>query len=457
MVDYRQDVAENVGNYRVSNEFGDLSIAARASAVRSGARFSIPGMIIMTAVLFFVDWLFSPLVTPAWHLDLWLLCMFTTVGFWLAAIIAFFRRKPSDEETVEHWPIYGRIAQKSLNIGIAVSPWLLLPNADIALQYFTTIMYVWYVAVSIITGNPSARLSVWEVVMLTGSVAGFAIYSEVEFGVPLAALLAVIGASMLGLRRLVQTTVLTAFDAQQASVASEAVSRNALATVAAQRDAKTRFIASASHDLQQPIFAARLGLQATIALPEGDRRDQFLRDASAALGSAQGLIDAMLDHLRLDAGDVVVRAHQLPTKQLLDGIAREYRAAAEAVGLRMRVVSGGCVVVADPQLVARAIGNLVHNSIRHSGAARLLLAARRRQGKIEIWIVDDGCGLGGDSADWLFKEFAKGNVSARRGLGLGLASARRHLALMDGSIDAVTGWHSGAAFVICLPEAMADA
>lgn len=446
--------APSVPANRISPAFSDLSLAARASAVRSGASFSIPGMMIMTAALLFVRWTFHPLVQPAWHLELWLVAMFTIVGFWLSAMIAFTVQRPGDAETVRDWPIYGRIAQNLLNIGIAASPWILLPQADIALQYFTTIMYVWYVAVSIMTGNPSTRLTAWEVLMLTGSVAGYAVYSEVEFGRPLAALLALVGASMLGLRTLVQRTVLAALEAEQMSAASEKATREALAVVASERDAKSRFIASASHDLQQPVYAARLGLEAALTLSDPGRRDKAVRGAVAALGSAQGLLDTMLDYLRLGAGDVVVQVRSLAVAQLFDSVANEYRAAAEAVDMRIRTVGGDSMnVAADPQLLGRALGNLVHNAIRHSGAGRLLLAARRRPHGVEIWVIDDGCGLGADAHQWLFEDFAKGNVSMQRGLGLGLASVRRQLALMRGSVSVSPRWKRGAAFVVCLPEA----
>ncbi|WP_426170033.1 sensor histidine kinase [Sandarakinorhabdus sp. DWP1-3-1] len=433
--------------------FDAMSLPARAAAVRSGARFSIPGMIIMTLVLIFIRWRFGPLVRPAWLLDLWLTAMFAVVGFWLVAIISFYRRRPDDADTVEHWPRFGIIARKLLNIGIALSPWVLLRGADVALQYFTTLMYVWYVGVSIISANPAARLAAWEVLLLTVAVAGFAIYSDVELGLALALLLVAIGASMLGLQRLVQRTVLAALEAEQVSAASATATREALAIVATERDAKARFIASASHDLQQPVYAARLGIEAALALPAGERHDEAVRGAAVALQSAQGLIDTMIEYLRLDSGAVAVRPQSLPTAHLLNGIAREYRVAAEATGMRIRIVGSAHAVMADPQLVGRAIGNIVHNAIRHSGGRRLLLAARRRRETVEIWAIDDGCGLASDSERWLFEDFAKGNTSLHRGLGLGLVSARRQLAMMGGSIRLVSQWQRGTAFLVELPAA----
>ena len=260
-------------------------LAAMAIEVRAGAKMSIGGMAIMAGVLVFVRWRFAALVDPAWLLTAWLAWMWGAIAFWAGAMLLFFHRRPDDAETVARWTRPGLWVQSALNFGIAACPWVLLPGADAELQYVTTLLYVWYVATTIMTSNSGVPMPVREVVLLTVSNAGFALWKGGPYSAVLALFVVMIGLTMLGFRRQVRQAAMAATAAQVASERAEATARTALAAATAQRDAKTRFIAAASHDLQQPIHAASLFFDVALAMPDGTERQRAIAGAHAAFES----------------------------------------------------------------------------------------------------------------------------------------------------------------------------
>jgi signal transduction histidine kinase len=426
-------------------------IAVLANEVRAASRLGMVGMAIMALVLAWTHHAFAAIVRPPILLDLWVGGMACVVVYFYAAMAVFLYRRPGDAETVGEWTKYGGYAQTGLNIGITISPWVLMPHADPGLQSLTTLLYVWYVSIGIMTNNAAVPMPAWEVAMLTLSVAGFALWNAGPYAPALAFFLIMIGLTMLSLRTMVRQSVLKALAAQEASDRSEATTRVALAAAAAERDAKTRFIAAASHDLQQPLHAASLFFDAALAMPEGAERRQAIAGAHSAFGSTQALLESMLDHLRLEAGAVRPRLEPLPVGPLLAAVAFEHGAAARAAGMAIRVVPGRLVANADSNLLKRALGNLVANAIRHARGEHVLIAARARGGAAELWVVDDGRGIPDGEGERLFDDFAQGGAGGAGGFGLGLASVRRRMALMGGSAAHEPLWRGGAAFVLRLP------
>lgn len=430
----------------------DMDVEARAKAIRAGARMSIPGMAIMSVVLVFVHIWFRPRVQTPLHLDLWLAFMGGVVLFWSASMVAFARQRPEATETVATWAVCGKVIQAGLNIGIAASPWVLLPGTDPALQYFTTMMYVWYVGVTTMTSNAGVPISRWEVALLTLSSASFALTQTTPYSIPVALLIVLIGLTMLGLRRLVQSTVSAALAAEVLSAQAAAATREALATVAGERDSKTRFIASASHDLQQPLAAAALYLEAAVASGQGEVRERAIMGVRSSLASTTALIDSMLDHLRLEAGAAEAKVGEVPIDPLLQAVAIQHQPSAIAAGIALVVKSGRGQILADAAMVRRALGNLVANAVRHSGGSRVVVGARRRSSVVDIWVIDDGRGMPPGHEEWLFTDYGAGPADTA-GLGLGLASVRRQAELLGGSVALDTRWRRGAAFRLTLPSA----
>lgn len=427
--------------------------AVLAAESRSGAILGMLGLVILAGVLVFIRLTFAELVEPRWLLDLWLVGMLSVMGFLVVATMLYFRRRPDDAEIFGYWARLGHYAQTGINIGIALSPWILLPNAEPALRYLMVILYVWFLSTEIMTSDAAVPVPAWQIVMLTASTAGFTLWAWPPYALIEAALVILIGGTMLGFRTLVRRGTIKAVEARVASERAEAATRIALAVAAAERDAKTRFIASASHDLQQPLQAAALYFENAVGAAAEADRSRAVEGTRAAFASTQALIGQMLDHLRLEAGAVTARPVPVALAPLLAEVAAEHRPAAAAAGMRIRTLPTGLVAVADPALLRRALSNLVANAVRHACGERILIGARRQGGTVKLWTIDDGSGVAPGDRERLFDDYAQGAGSAPGGFGLGLASVRRAMVSMGGAADFEPRWTGGAAFWLAIPVA----
>ncbi|MEY1663027.1 ATP-binding response regulator [Isoalcanivorax beigongshangi] len=186
---------------------------------------------------------------------------------------------------------------------------------------------------------------------------------------------------------------------------------------------KSRFLAAISHDLMQPLNAARLFASALLEDP-GENLHTSLRHINIALQDLESLITTLTDASKLDAGVVSAEPGPVPLDHLLHALADESRQLALGKGLRFRYVRTKLVVHSDPQLLMRILRNLLSNAIRYTVNGRILLGCRRRGQDVEIWVTDTGIGMHPNDMDELFMEFKRGQTplhNQERGLGLGLA------------------------------------
>jgi signal transduction histidine kinase len=234
----------------------------------------------------------------------------------------------------------------------------------------------------------------------------------------------------------------------------------ALAQVAAERDAKTRFLTSASHDLGQPLQAARLFFDQAMRARTAARRTQAARKVAWAFDASEQILRQMLDHLKLEAGAVAPRLADVAVGPLIARLAELNEPAARLAGVELRALPSRLAARGDPALIERALGNLVANAIRHAKGRRVLVGARPSAGGVRLWVIDDGVGIPPGDAARLFDDFVQGSNhgdEVRGGFGLGLASARRMAGLMGGGIGHEPAWAHGSAFWLELPAAAAKA
>lgn len=220
------------------------------------------------------------------------------------------------------------------------------------------------------------------------------------------------------------------------------------------RDARTEFMAAASHDLGQPLQAARLFLEQAIGAPDAERRDTAARNTRSALGAMERLIRQMLDHLLIEQGAITAAEQEFCAGDAIAHVAAQFAPLAALTGTDIRAVPSSINASGDPALVERALGNLVDNALRHSGGRRVLIGARRQGGKVRLWVIDNGRGVAGDPTR-LFQPFAQGDDAEgrpRAGLGIGLSSVRGLMAVMRGSAGIDPRWGNGAAFYLELPS-----
>jgi signal transduction histidine kinase len=219
--------------------------------------------------------------------------------------------------------------------------------------------------------------------------------------------------------------------------------------------AKSRFLASASHDLRQPFQAMRLFfevLQPHVS-PTGAVAAARLHDAMRA---GEELLESLLDVSILDAGTVKVTIEAVPVAELLSLIAAECGPLAAAKGLRLRCAGGGAVILSDRVLLTRMVRNLVVNAIRYSQRGGVLLGCRKRNGRVLIQVWDTGIGIADSDVPHLFEDFFQVHNSERdraKGLGLGLAVVARTGRLLGHRIEVRSRLGKGSVFTIDLAGA----
>ncbi|WP_326543074.1 ATP-binding response regulator [Pseudorhodoferax sp.] len=202
---------------------------------------------------------------------------------------------------------------------------------------------------------------------------------------------------------------------------------------------KTRFLASASHDLRQPLHAVSL-FTAVLehALAQGPQAETVARLGNSVRMLSASL-DGMLDVSRLDAGAVQPRIETLAVHPLFVSLQNTYGGRAQEKGLRLRIrAPGNLHVASDRLLLERLLGNLLDNAIKYTEQGGVLVAARPAHGPageaVRFEIVDTGMGIAEDQQGQVFEEFYQvGNPQRDRahGLGLGLSIVRRLSALLQ--------------------------
>lgn len=218
--------------------------------------------------------------------------------------------------------------------------------------------------------------------------------------------------------------------------------------------AKSHFLAAASHDLRQPIQGLRLFLDVLDGRLVEHTDRQVLARASQALEGAEALLSTLLDVSALEAGVVAAQMRDIPLGEVLSALEAEFAPQAANAGLDFRCVMTERWGRADPVLLARVLRNLLTNAVRYTGRGGLLLGCRRagRMIRIEVW--DTGPGIPDDMLETVFDDFVQlGNPERDRakGLGLGLAVARRMAGLMDHRLGVRSRLGRGTMFSVELP------
>jgi two-component system, OmpR family, sensor kinase len=212
------------------------------------------------------------------------------------------------------------------------------------------------------------------------------------------------------------------------------------------------FLADASHELRTPIAVLKTELETL--LRRGGHPPEVQEGLLAAAAEADELARLAEDLLvlaRASEGGLTVRPERLDASALLDDARVRFDSSAAAQGRRITVdVPAGVTVDADPPRIRQALGNLLHNALRH-GAGEVSLSARATSGGAEIDVADEGSGFGDDFAARAFERFARGDGSRTRGgAGLGLAIVRAVAEAHGGRAEIVPDVH-GARVRLWLP------
>ncbi|MCZ8061839.1 PAS-domain containing protein [Silanimonas sp.] len=194
------------------------------------------------------------------------------------------------------------------------------------------------------------------------------------------------------------------------------------------RQATTRFMTSLSHDLLQPLHAARLFSAALREAEDRGEQRQLSGRIDASLRSAEELLDGLLDLSRIESGQLQARPQALAFGPLLRGLVEQYEPLARARGLSIEAVDTRAWTTSDPALLRRVLQNFIANALRYTvhGGVRIGVRWRRDGWVVEVW--DTGPGIAEAHRELIFEEFRRvGATGAEgdRGLGLGLSIAQR--------------------------------
>ncbi|PNG08635.1 hybrid sensor histidine kinase/response regulator [Stutzerimonas stutzeri] len=218
---------------------------------------------------------------------------------------------------------------------------------------------------------------------------------------------------------------------------------------------KTKFLAAVSHDLLQPLNAARLFTSALLEQPAAPSSG-LIRNISNSLEDVENLLGTLVDISKLDAGVIKPDIAPFAVSELLENLAVEFRQIAGSEQLRLDFIPCSALVRSDIQLLARILRNLLTNAIRYTPSGRVMLGCRRRRQSLSIEVWDTGVGIPEDKLEEIFHEFKRGEgvrPQQDRGLGLGLAIVEKIARILGHRIQVSSVPGRGSKFAIEVPLA----
>ena len=221
---------------------------------------------------------------------------------------------------------------------------------------------------------------------------------------------------------------------------------------------KSRFLAAASHDLLQPLNAARLY---TTALREQIRtagREDFNRligNVDLSLEAVEDILSALLEISQLDAGATKSELTTFSIGSLLHQLAVEFEPQARERGLKFKIVPCSAFVVSDRKLLRRLLQNLISNAVKYTREGQVLVGARRIGETVRLEVHDTGLGIPETKRILIFREFERlpEAVTAAPGAGLGLSIVERLSRVLDHNVTLVSLLGQGSAFRVIVPRA----
>lgn len=230
--------------------------------------------------------------------------------------------------------------------------------------------------------------------------------------------------------------------------------REARDAAEAANNSKDKYLAAASHDLLQPLNAARL-LVSTLRERKLPGAEQVLVERThQALEGAEDLLADLLEIARLDQSAIRPELDVQPLDELLGPLASEFDEVARAAGLRLRSRIPALAVRTDHRLVSRILRNFLSNACRYTERGSVLLAARRRGDHVRLEVWDTGRGIPADQLQAIFLEFNQldaGRAADRRGVGLGLAIVDRISGILGCRVQVRSVPGRGSLFAIEVP------
>lgn len=236
-------------------------------------------------------------------------------------------------------------------------------------------------------------------------------------------------------------------------VAAEAALREAKTAAEHANLSKTRFLAAASHDLLQPLNAARLFVSALEARRLAPDNRQLVGQAASALDSIENLLEALLEISKLDAGAITPEIGDVPLAELFHALRAEFAVLADERGLSLTVEPTDIWVRSDPRLLRRILQNFLSNALRYTRQGGVVMAVHCVGGDAVVAVEDSGPGIDPLYHREIFEEFRRIDKNGTRGIGLGLAIVQRASRMLGHPIGLDSEPGRGSVFTVTAPLA----
>lgn len=222
------------------------------------------------------------------------------------------------------------------------------------------------------------------------------------------------------------------------------------------QQSRTHFLTAVSHDVLQPINAARLFASALYDSSEPNEMQHLAERVDASLRAAEELLDGLLDISQLDAGALRPELTVFNAKTLLQDLLEQYAPVAQRRGLQLRMYMRSVYVRSDQRLLRRVLQNFLANALRYTRQGRIVIAGRLKGDQVEFQVWDSGQGIPPHHLEQIYAEFHRYEQSfdwGERGMGLGLSICQRISSLLNHPLKAQSTVGRGSMFSIGVPIA----
>lgn len=405
------------------------------------------------------------LVSTAFLYGLWNIAPRATLVIWFVMILSliairlgiyYFYYKPRfNQSNARHFGVQYTVGSFVSGLLWGIGALLLFPEQQLEYQLFILFVLVGMSAgsVSSITIYLPTFLAYLPISLLPLSFKLLLMDSPIHVSLGIMLLAYLVSLLYFGInfnRSLIQTLTLRF---QNSELVDQLVVQKNEAELANQ--AKSKFLAAASHDLRQPLHSLTLFTSVLNEYELEPRLRNVVDKINLSVQALQGLFNALLDISRLDAGILRVTKTNIPLQKLLDHLANDFNTQAHDKNLTIYWPSTSVVVYTDQTLLDQILRNYLSNAIRYTKEGDITVRIEESNDQITISVLDTGIGIAPDDHDTIFKEFHQLNNPERdrtKGLGLGLAIVRRTAKLLEHPISVESHPGKGSIFTISLPK-----
>jgi signal transduction histidine kinase/ActR/RegA family two-component response regulator len=430
-------------------------LAERVNAQYTNLPTSLAGGLVGALFLVAILW---DKVNNAWVLG-WLAAVLAH-AVWRFSHVRWFRRTPPSPERTQRASRLFLLGASILGAVWGASAILFFPYIDMQDKTFLCLLLFGIVALSVPTiGLYPLAYNIWATLILVPFIVlavASGSRSEILLTIPLLIVLTVSLTFARNTNRLVTEAFRRRFE--NLRLIEQLEQQKEIAETA--NRTKTQFLAAASHDLRQPLQALGLFV-ATLKLKAKEPDAQLaVSRIERSMGALEGVLEALLDVSRLDAGVVSPRIERFPVGRVLDSVREQFADVATRHRLRFDVRPTGAWCESDPHMLGRIVANLVSNALRYTRRGRVVVGVRRDGLRLRIEVWDTGPGIPADKREEIFREFVQLENPERardKGLGLGLAIVRRLSQLLNQPVGLRSVPGRGSVFWVTVPRVPARA